>query len=448
VQIDPPVTLLSTAGVFNNNNTATSAQLAIYSQMYTNSESYFMARNCGLLSDELATNSTVSDYQQYYLNAMFATSGPGPWTTAYQYIYEANAIIEELQKSNGVSKIVMQQLVGEAKFVRAFWCFYLVNCYGDVPLVISTDYTVNANLTRTPKDKVYQQILSDLNDARKILSSNYVDFSDTTVTNERTRPTRWAAYALLSRVYLQLGKYDSVELAASEVINHVDLYELKPNLNDVFLANSKEAIWQLQTPLPSSFSTLDGNGFILTAAPSGNDVFFLSSQLIDSFEIGDYRRNNWIHDTVFAGVNYSYSYKYNQKFYASSPQEYTMVLRLAEQYLIRAEARAKSGKLTGSGSAVADLNMIRYRAGLGDYAGSSDQNSILNSILRERQLELFTEWGHRWFDLIRMEKINEVMSVITPIKGGVWSLDGYQQLFPIPQSEININNKLTQNPEY
>ena len=85
---------------------------------------------------------------------------------------------------------------------------------------------------------------------------------------------------------------------------------------------------------------------------------------------------------------------------------------------------------------------------LGDYAGSNDQDSILNAILHERQVELFTEWGHRWFDLIRMQKINEVMSVVTPMKGGVWSQDGYQQLFPVPQSDININNKLTQNPEY
>jgi hypothetical protein len=119
-----------------------------------------------------------------------------------------------------------------------------------------------------------------------------------------------------------------------------------------------------------------------------------------------------------------------------------MILRLSEQYLIRAEARTRLNKIS---EAKADLNTIRTRAGLANTT-ANDENSLLTSILNERQVELFTEWGHRWLDLKRTNKVDVVMSVITPQKGGTWSSNW--AWYPLPLYDIQQNSKLVQNSGY
>jgi hypothetical protein len=122
--------------------------------------------------------------------------------------------------------------------------------------------------------------------------------------------------------------------------------------------------------------------------------------------------------------------------------EYTTVLRLGEQYLIRAEARAHLNKIS---EGLRDLNVIRQRAGLSD-AMASDKNSLLNLVQHERQVELFTEWGHRWLDLRRTGKIDEVMGNYASQKGTSWSSNW--ALYPIPLYDITQNPNLTQNAGY
>lgn len=451
VQVGPPVTLLVTSSVFNNSTTATAALTTIYTQMANNGESFLMSQYSGLLSDEFKSYSTNSVNLQLYTNAMTATNTIGRWTTFYNYIYEANAVIAALQNKNNISPLIGQQLIGESKFIRAFWHFYLVNCYGDVPLVTTTDYTVNGNISRTPKAAVYQQIVADLMDAFHSLNSDYVDGTDTVITTERVRPTKWAAAALLARVYLYTNKYDSAEIFSNMLINN-NVYKLCANLsgpdNSVFLVNSTEAIWQLSTPLPAGRNTSDATFFILKAAPgtgSGNSAA-ISPQLMNSFEVGDKRMTNWIGKTTTT-PSYAYPFKYHANV-ASPITEYVMVLRLAEQYLIRAEARAQQGETSG---AIADLDSIRVRAGLGIYTGGTDKASLLQAILHERQVELFTEWGHRWFDLIRTGAIDTVMGApgnVYTFKGGIGSWNSTKELYPILSAQITIDPNLSQNPGY
>jgi hypothetical protein len=457
VQIPLPTSQLVTATVFSDNITATAAQLAIYTKM--SGESYKMAASCGLLSDELKNYSANALSLQYYTNSLQPLSSPGPWINAYNYIYQANAIIEGLQNNGKISTVVATQLTGESKFVRAFWYFYLVNIYGDVPLVLTTNYTVNNSLARTSQAQVYQQIVADLKDAEVSLNSNYVDITDTTVTTERVRPTKGAAAALLARVYLFNGKYDTAEAEATTVLSN-GLYSLCANLSGnggVFQANSSEAIWQLQTPLPSSSSTGDGLNFILTKAPSTTSAAnsaTISVELQASFEPGDNRKANWIGGFPTAAPLYYFPYKYQAGRLPSSVTdpsgipEYTMVLRLAEQYLIRAEARVLKSSPNIPG-ALNDLNAIRNRAGLTSYSGATDQSSLLAAIMHERQVELFAEWGHRWFDLKRTGKLDAIMggpSGVAHAKGGTWVIT--DQLFPIPSTEIISNIHLIQNPGY
>jgi starch-binding outer membrane protein, SusD/RagB family len=455
VEVPPPSTQLVTASIFNNSYTATAALLNIYAEMANNGESFNLAQNTGLLSDELSNHSILTQQIRLYTNSMAATDGPGPWINAYQYIYQANAILSALENNSAIDPAIIKQLNGEAKFIRAFWNFYLVNIYGDIPLANGPDYTINAVLSRTPKSEVYAQIVTDLSGANQLLNSQYVDASDTVITTERVRPTQAAAEALLARVYLYLGKYDSAEFESSQVIANSN-YSLCTNLSgpsSVFLANSSEAIWQLSTPVPNPDNTVDGENFILTGAPQSggvNNTTTISPQLMNSFEVGDLRKTSWIGSYAMSPDTFYFPYKY-QSYGASvsSPgdaTEYVMVLRLAEQILIRAEARAQQGEIVG---ALQDLNSIRSRAGLTPYGGLTDQASLITAILHERQVELFTEWGNRWFDLIRTNSVDSLMggsAGVCQTKGGIWAASN--ELYPIPKSEIGVDVHLVQNPGY
>jgi hypothetical protein len=451
VQIDPPATQLVTASVFDNNNAATAAQVAIYTAMVTNLESVNMATQTGLLCDELTTYNRDATYLQYYRNAMIATNNPGPWLDVYNYIYQANAILTAVQGTASLNPSVARQLLGESKFIRAFWFFYLTNLYGDIPLVVSPDYTKNQSIARTSKSLVYQQIIADLIDAKILMNTNYIDVSDTTVTtSDRTRPNKWAAAALLSRVYLYTGDNASAETEADSLIGNA-LYSLNPDPNSVFLVNSSEAIWQLDIPEPSNYNTPDGEYFILTAEPGSSvSCCAIAPQLLSSFEAGDLRRVDWIDSFSTADsppITYYFPYKYKVNAGGPPVTEDIMVLRLAEQYLIRAEARTNQADLSGGAS---DLNVIRNRAGLANISDSvaASQAALLSAILHERKVEFFTEWGHRWLDLVRTGSADSVMSVVTPSKGGTWSTDGHQLLYPIPAKDRARDVNLSQNPGY
>lgn len=453
VQIAPPATQLVTASVFSNSASATAAQISIYVQMVNSDESANIAQNSGILGDELASHSSQPAQVELYTNALLPNNDEGRWSSGYKYIYQANAIIEALQNNGNITSPVRQQLTGESKFLRAFWHFYLTNMYGDIPLILTTDYSINERISRTPRAQVYTQIIKDLNDAAQLLNASYIDGTDTAVTSDRVRPTKWAAYAMLARAYLYSGKYDSAAAAASLVINNSN-YQLCTNLsplmgpNSVFLSNSTEAIWQLSIPLPATSNTADAQYFVLTSAPGTGTLrsTTISTQLLNSFDSGDLRKSNWIgvyKTTKSPFISYYFPYKYQNT--TKSITEYVMVLRLAEQYLIRAEAEAQMNNLT---DAINDLNVIRNRAGLPNTSATT-QADLLTAILHERQVELFTEWGHRWFDMIRTGTIDNIMGGLTGVchtKGGSWlSTDS---LYPISASEITNDPNLAQNSGY
>ena len=164
--------------------------------------------------------------------------------------------------------------------------------------------------------------------------------------------------------------------------------------------------------------------------------------LVKVFEANDQRFVNWVDSVSANGITYYYSYKYKQGLGSASTVENDIVLRLGEQYLILAEAYANTGDLT---NAAKYLNMIRNRVGLPNTTAAT-QSDMLTAILHERQVELFTEWGHRWLDLKRTNTINAVMSVVCPLKGTTWNTDW--QLYPIPANDLQADVNLVQNPGY
>ena len=123
-----------------------------------------------------------------------------------------------------------------------------------------------------------------------------------------------------------------------------------------------------------------------------------------------------------------------------------MVLRLAEQYLIRAEAEV-NGAGNGLGGAISDINAIRNRAGLPATTASTPAQ-VMAAIMQERRIEFFAEWGHRWLDLKRTGRVDSVMTIATPLKNAGTKWQSFQQLYPIPANERAFDPNLTQNPGY
>jgi hypothetical protein len=455
VAIDPPPTSQTSDNVYNNDATASAVFIGLYSS-FSNLNPVraltigSISLATGLSADELtlfggsgnANQSLVQFYQNKLIAGLSSSSAYSLWSDFYSKIYIVNIALERLTVSAGLTPAVKEHLIGEAKFLRAFFYFYLVNLYGDVPLTTMGDYRVNSTIARSPKADVYKQIIRDLKDAQVMLPDGYVGADAKTVTSERVRPNKWAATALLARVYLYTSQWSDAEAQATSIINNRVKYDTTL-LNNVFLRNSSEAIWQLQ-PVNAGWNTEDAQAFILPpSGPTANSTsegypVYLSPQLVSAFETNDQRKINWTGSVTI----YNYPFKYKSATINAPVTEYLMVLRLAEQYLIRAEARTRQNKTTG---AKTDLNVIRTRARLPNTT-ANDETSLLNAILHERQVELFTEWGNRWLDLKRTNNIDQVMSAVAPTKGTTWIPNW--ALYPLPLYDIIQNQNLVQNAGY
>ncbi|PWS33341.1 RagB/SusD family nutrient uptake outer membrane protein [Pedobacter paludis] len=452
VQVPEPSISVNAGNVYKTDATAKLALNRIYigwSSPGLTSESgpsAFITYRCGLESDDFNyLQSAGGRAQNYYQNSL-TSSIKGYWQDGFGSIQTINAVIEGVTNSNSLTPSVKENLVGQAKFLRAFVYFYLVNLYGDVPIILTTDYKLNTESSRQSTNSVYQRIILDLIDAESLLPDRFEDY-DGNSTSERSLPTKWAAKALLARIYLYTKDYVNALNKATEVIDRSDLFELV-SLNDVFKKNSRESIWQLQ-PVNSGWNTEDGKTFIIpSTGPDRDHPISLSASLMNSFELGDQRPKVWTASytnvNVTPNITYNYSYKYKSATQGNVITEYTNVFRLSELYIIRAECRAFVE--SGVGSAISDLNIIRNRAGLANYSGGSDQLSITGAILKERRVEFFCEWGHRWLDLKRVGKIDEVMSAATVTKGGTWQ--SYKQFWPLPTNDLLFGPNLKQNTGY
>jgi len=402
-----------------------------------------LSYNAGLYADELQNiNPANVANKLWYSNVITGDYGGTWWVNLYTQIAIANTTVAAMRSSALPGK---NRWLGEALFLRALMYYYLVNIYGDVPLALGTDYQVNNKLSRLPQSDVYKQVVADLKEAQTLLGKDYVDFNGNTTTTSRARPNLAAATALLARVYLYLGDWQNAEDQSTTVISD-PAYALEA-LNNVFLVNSKENIWGIVPPSNASFRVLDPQYYIFV--PGSNVVtsqvnVSLSPLLVNSFETGDLRLASWV-DTITIGtpaVKYYYAFKYKVKDNQTAAKETLSLLRLAELYLIRAEARAQRNNL---GGAISDLNTVRTRGGLTG-TGAVSQSDLLTAIAKERRVELFTEQGHRFFDLKRTGAIDAVMSNVSPQKGSNWT--SYMQFWPIPTQETLTNPKLTQTPGY
>lgn len=447
VEVNSSGNQLSAQQVFEEDESATRVLTTVYASLFTEGASpYITAVLTGLQGDEL-TNPGIQHARDYYANAIDPVSNlycSVYWDRAYHYIYRLNDLLRGCAAASGLSPAVKKQLMAEALFTRAYLYFYLVNLYGDIPLALTTDYLENKSLPAQPAAKIYEQILKDLSTAQQDLHTDYIGKDNQPGTTERVRPNKAAADALLARVYLYMDKWAAAEQAASLLINNAATYRLVAP-EQTFLKGSAETIWALRPSFPNytGVNTVDGSQFILDNSPISDGKPYLRQELVDHFEEGDLRKAHWIGkyvDTTHGHADvYHYPYKYKVKADAEL-KECTVVLRLAEQYLIRAEARARQGKYT---AALEDVNEIRKRAGVKPYTSQDitlNEAGLLPVIMQERQKEFFAEAGHRWLDLKRTDSCDAVMERVAKIKKTTWG--PAMQYWPIPAEEIVRNPSL------
>lgn len=431
VDVDLPNSQLTASTVYEEKATANAAMTQVYAKMrdagvltgYSNGLSNLL----GNYADELTVNgSTLEGPVTFYNNVVLPSNAnvKSLWNTSYEQIYGANAVLEGVSNSINLADSNRNQLKGEALFARALIHFYLTNLYGDVPYVETTDYQLNKIVTKKTSSVIYDKCIKDLQTAVTLLSSTYL-------TSDRTRPNKFAARALLARIYLYARQWDEASNEASAVINNSVLYPFETNISKIFLKTSTSTIWQFSANTAAG-NTLEAQTFTFTAGPPS--MSSVSSTLINSFPVGDQRKTLWI-NPVSNGITTWYSVsKYKNKGTGTST-EYSILLRLSEMYLIRAEARAQSGDLIGSKE---DLNKIRNTAGLQNTPAIT-QNEILQAVLKERQLEFFAEYGHRFFDLKRFNALDNVLSITKP----GWNT--HEAFLPLPVSELILNKNI--NPQ-
>lgn len=379
-------------------------------------------------TDELTSYATATTpNSQFHLLSHSADSQgvSNIWSKTYSQIYSINSMIEGLHNSGQLESSVKNKLLGESHFLRALLHLYLTMTFGDIPFVETSNYETNTHATKLSRQVVLQKASADLLLASQLLPS-------TLPKGSRIRPTKMAAFAVLARLSCYTENWDDAILYASAVLSD-PAYSMEATLDSVFLKDSSSAIWQI-LPYNSTSSTMEGNLFILKATPPKNIA--LTPLFISGFESGDLRKTKWIGEIKDAQNNtYFYPFKYKQSSTAASSTEYSVILRVEELYLIRAEAWVRKAN---SVAALVDLNRIRSRAGLPEI-NAQNSAELLPAILKERRYELFTEFGHRFYDLSHFGVLNQYMTSVKP------NWKNHFILWPIPAGELLLNPNL--NPQ-
>jgi starch-binding outer membrane protein, SusD/RagB family len=386
---------------------------------------------------------------------------------AYQAINRANAVIKYVPGISNMSGARREQIVGEARFIRALCYLNLVRLYGGVPLRLEPTETGEAsvlNLPRATAEQVYDQVVTDLTAAEPL-----------TAVSNPTRVTRGAVSALLARVQLTRRDWAAAKAAAGRVLTGGGGYVLSPSFNTLFPADNKaESIFEIQFSGNTDGGTSHTMPDVVMPNPPATYAFpkfnLPTDNLLQAADtVNDLR---WSYQgNVNAGRNHAsyvqrgrsrgdntgyFCWKWRSNGNNFNSPDNTYVLRLADVYLMYAEA---SNEQAGPSQDVLDkLNPIRQRAGLAPLTAASPQMATKQTLRREielqRRLELAFE-GERWFDLLRYARHEQADPSADHL---VTALDIIQQqrnardvnylLLPIPLAELNTNTQIQQNAGY
>ena len=376
-----------------------------------------------LAADNLShpVDATAVEYTEVDNNNILPENGSNSnmWSIMYDGINVANNVISKVPIIKDMTQEEKDVALAELYFIRALNHFNLTRYYGAIPLKLEPTVGVNnLDAPRVPVDEVYAQIITDLSFAVENLPSSA----------SKIRASKFGAKALLAKVYLYEENYQQAATMASEVINSGG-YSLLPNYADVFAdEENAESIFEI------SFSEMERNRIAEYNFPkslNGRREVKPSQGLLDTYEDDDERFTA----SVAFSDNLAYAIKYDDLNLGAGN---FIVIRLADMYLIRAEALAK-GPAPDANQIKADLNTIRTRAGLSNTTANGI-GQLISAIEKERRVEFAFE-GHRWFDLVRTGRAIDVLTNVNNVN---------QTLFPIPFDELQTNNdpSMVQNPGY
>lgn len=437
-----PVGVISTDKAYDNEKNIEASLNGIYYKLQQtgtlyNSNFYTIY---AALSDEAKVLSPAVNSIEFSTNQISVanTAVSNLWNNAYDVIYQCNSLIENVTPKTNLNTTKKNQFLGEARFLRAYSYFMLVQYYGNIPLATSSDYRVNNTLSRSPVTEINDFIISELEEAEILLPDGYGVFGGV-----RTRVTKQAAQALSSRQYLYRKNWAKAIEKSSLLIGN-NLFSLPENFDDVLKSNSPESIFELwfSSQSAGTFNYTAQSFVPNTSLPNPATPGFLpSDKLVNAFEnntvtsMPDKRKTAFIRFQPIPSPGYNYLFKYRDR---ATNTDQPKFFRLAEQYLIRAEARAQLD-LPGAAD---DIDAIRLRAGL-TKTDAVSPSQLLDAVAQERFVELCFE-GHRWPDLIRTEKADVVLGAYKPT---TWKPT--DKLLPIPATEIGRNPNLNpQNPGY
>jgi hypothetical protein len=420
-----PADYVSDEGVINNESTAQAALNGAYHQLggyYYYGGVYFVA-GIELASDNVTWTGSLNFYYDFNThnysseNQLVAYS----WDAIYATVNQANQVIDKTKELDNVTDTEKSRIVAEATVIRSLAFFDLARTWGNVCLVreATSSPTQFDGVKQTEQTQVYKEVIEDVLDV----------YSDLNATSARDRINQSTADALLARVYLYLEDWDNAERYAGKLIGD-SRYELVDYSTWIQNKLSNESIWEL------SYSTANTNGhsaYWLSPNDGGRHEWGPSKELVQLLadpNVGGTRSVLYT-DLSTAQVP---DYYVGNLYYRSTSDDPAFLFRIAEQYLIRAEARAKKSSPDIQG-ALADLNAVRRRAQVPDYT-SANQDDVIQAIEDERRVELALE-PHRWFDLTRTHRATTVLGI-----------KEYQTLFPIPYNDIQADKDLVQNTGY
>ncbi|HEY0743207.1 MAG TPA: RagB/SusD family nutrient uptake outer membrane protein [Chryseosolibacter sp.] len=422
LEVQPQSSIPDAQPVFDKTS-AEQAIRGVYSSLYYG----VTFESIGYLSGDnivwTGSQSQVQEFINHQVNADNSTIN-GAWTGIYQTINRANNVIASVPQVNDpqLTEALRNSIIGEAHFIRALAYFDLARTWGGVPIILqpTKDASDNSGIPRSSTEQVYAQVLADLETAEPLLSE----------ITDRHRATRKTVWSLKSRYYLYQKDYSKAEEFATKLIADGTNYSLLKPFNTFFqpatARATRESVFEIFYNGTTEINTHRNqwqpqtNGGTRQWAPNDAIVALLNNPQIGgtrSVLVAKDNQNRW----------------YGNLYYRNPGSDPAYVIRIAELYLIRAEARAQQDKLS---LALADLNAVRDRAGLAASTAVTKEE-ILLAIENERRVEFAFE-PHRWYDLVRTERADDVLNVTDPRR----------YVLPIPATQRLIDPALEQNPGY
>ncbi|MGV3589972.1 MAG: RagB/SusD family nutrient uptake outer membrane protein [Adhaeribacter sp.] len=426
LEVQPELQIDESQAIINA-GTAESALNGLYNQLGSNG--YYgsnLPALAYLAGGDIQWTGSQSGPQEIVLHNIIADNGyvTNAWSSIYKTILAANYLIVGVPNITDplLTQAKREQFVGEASFVRALAYFDLARGWGGVPLILTPTRTPSdhANISRSSLNDTYAQVLKDLETAENLLPE----------TTNRNRATKKTVWALRARYHLYRQEWAQAEQYASKIINDSN-YKLAKPFNTFFANNAAgtpESV--LELAYSNSFKNGHSNWW-LPPALGGRREWSPSPALVELLNdpLTGGNRKELLARTAPPG-NLWYGKLYYRTPTGTDP---AYLIRVAELYLLRAEAQAQLGQLD---LALIDLNAVRDRAGLAPVT-LENKEDILLAIENERRLEFAFETD-RWFNLVRTNRVAPVLGIT----------DANKYLFPIPNAEIITNKNIAQNPGY